>query len=189
MEINEEIKADSSEQKPSVMQITTEYNRKIVASYLRWLSFIPMLICTIFGTLLIIGGILLCILIKPPDTGMAVILFGLLFACIYSIPYLFAPAIAKRQTSVKWHQKTKLIFGNDKITGTDESGVSSPKDIELQWYIFIKAAETKTCFYLFWDKRNALIIQKADIQNGTPDDLRRLFTEKLGSKMKSIKKG
>ena len=80
-----------------------------------------------------------------------------------------------------------FIFTNDSILATSKSKVrTGSSTYKYEW--IMKACETKTAFYLFFNKEGGLIITKSEISEGSADQLRALLSSKISAKRNKLNK-
>ena len=101
--------------------------------------------------------------------------------------YFIKPLIKLRDFSDDNTVMNYFIFTNDSILATSKSKIrTGSSTYKYEW--IMKACETKTAFYLFFNKEGGLIITKSEITEGSEDQLRALLSSKISVKRNKLNK-
>lgn len=107
------------------------------------------------------------------------------FLVIYS--YFIMPKVKLKSFTEENEVTNHFTFCDDSIrirsVSKKRTGTS-----DIKYTMIYKACESKDTFYLFLNKRGALIIKKDCITNGTVEGLRALLTEKISYKRNKLNK-
>lgn len=91
--------------------------------------------------------------------------------------------MGKRLDRKPMHQHFTLTREAIRYEG-NQGGIEASSTIA--WNSLYRVYESKTAFYLYVNKKHAMVLPKADITAGTPDELSRLMQEKLEGGYKSV---
>ena len=101
--------------------------------------------------------------------------------------YFIKPAIKLKNFTEDNVVLNSFIFTKENILASSKSKVrTGSSTYKYEW--IMKACETKTAFYLFFNKEGGLIVTKAEIKEGTVDELRNLLSSKISQKRNKLNK-
>ena len=109
------------------------------------------------------------------------------FTATVALLYHLKPYIKLKDFTDDKTVMNHFIFTNDSILATSKSKIrTGSSTYKYEW--IMKACETKTAFYLFFNKEGGLIITKSEITEGTEDQLRSLLSSKISVKRNKLNK-
>ena len=104
------------------------------------------------------------------------------FLVVYA--YFIMPKVRLKNFSADKEVMNHFTFTDEAIKISSESKERKGSS-EIKYEMIFKACESKDAFYLFVNKRGALIILKDSITEGTVDDLKSLLNAKINDKKRN----
>ena len=118
---------------------------------------------------------------------LIVFIFALIFTLTVLLTYYFKPIIKLKSFTDDNVVMNYFIFTNDSILASSKSKTrTGSSTYKYEW--IMKACETKTAFYLFFNKEGGLIVTKSEIKEGSVDELRALLSSKISQKRNKLNK-
>lgn len=140
-----------------------------------------------FGmTLLSVPCLLACLYYSFCYIKFSLLYFPLaenLFLLFYllCLVYFFLPVVKYKKLSKFKDTVNEYTFYDDKICICSQNDLYK-STVEMKYELIEKTIETKKYLFIFKDKSQAYIVDKATITNGAVDDLRRKLIPLLGKK-------
>ena len=112
-----------------------------------------------------------------------ILIFYIIIECAIIALRIYLPKIKYKMNNVSMQTSGTFIFKDSSVETVINSDTVSSQG-ELQYSELFKVCETDKFIFLFLNKMQAYIVDKATIENGTEDELRAVLQKSLGNKYK-----
>ena len=106
---------------------------------------------------------------------------GALLVVLELFMYFAVPKIQYKSLSKMKDLTNEYVFSDDGFTADCNSEEYKGKS-EVKYSLLIKAFETKRYFFLFENKRQAFVVDKSTLENGTAEEIREKISAVIGKK-------
>lgn len=126
------------------------------------------------------------LMLPDPDIGIiccaVLVVLGLLMPVLYLLAVNYMMKKAIKNSPLMKSVLTQIFSFGDEIHLQESSQYIKSNEMTYAWELLYKAVEAPGAFYLYINKTQAFIVDKAGFTQGNPQDLHGLLLEKLGSK-------
>ncbi|MEO3945982.1 YcxB family protein [Gorillibacterium sp. CAU 1737] len=161
---------------PQPIEVHITNRSQALTRFLRFHFYRKSLVLPLWSVIMIVAAVGLFV-------QRADVIPGIVLLAVAAFPHFTIWRMGKRLDRKPMHQHFTLTPEAIRYEG-NQGGIESSSTIA--WNSLYRVYESKTAFYLYVNKKHAMVLPKADITAGTPDELSRLMQEKLEGGYKSV---